>query len=91
MVLRETPDEFAIQFSYQLHGPVVNQTGLTGKYDIAMNWDARGPGEKIPEGDERGPDLIQAVKEQLGLTLREEKIPVDTILIDHAEHVPTEN
>ena len=87
----ETPDEFAIQLSYQLHGPVVNQTGLTGKYDIAMNWDARGPGEKIPEGDERGPDLIQAVKEQLGLTLREEKVPVDTILIDHAEHVPAEN
>ena len=52
---------------------------------------ARGPGEKIPEGDERGPDPIQAVKEQLGLTLREDKIPVDTILIDHAEHVPTEN
>jgi hypothetical protein len=45
----------------QLHGPVMNQTGLTGKYDIALNRDARGPGEKVPEGDERGPDLIQTI------------------------------
>ena len=84
----ETLEHFALQLSYQLHGAVIDQTGLSGRYDLAVNWDAR---QKVPEDEERGPDLVQAVKESLGLQLREEKVPVDVIVIDHAEHTPVEN
>jgi len=38
-----------------------------------------------------GPTLIGAVQEQLGLKLEQKKGPVDIIVIDHIEKVPTEN
>jgi uncharacterized protein (TIGR03435 family) len=37
------------------------------------------------------PDIFQAIKDQLGLTLEAKKGPVELIVIDHIEKVPTEN
>jgi uncharacterized protein (TIGR03435 family) len=85
---KETVAHFGEQLSYQLHAPVNDETGLTGKYDFDLFWDMR---EKIPEGDERGPDLIQAVREQLGLAFEQKKVSISVIVIDHAERTPTEN
>ena len=46
-----------------------------------------------PAGDNQdaAPTLIVAVQEQLGLKLESKKGPVDILVIDHAEKVPTEN
>jgi uncharacterized protein (TIGR03435 family) len=69
---------------------VTDETGLTGKYDVTMNWtpDA-GPG---PGADVAGPpDLFAAIEQQLGLKLLAKKVDRDTIVIDRAEKVPTEN
>ena len=82
-----TLEAFALQLSGQLNAPVVNQTGLKGKYDIDLYWDA---GQHEP-GEDRGPDLIQAIKEQLGLNLEKTKGPIEVLVIDHAERVPAEN
>ena len=43
-----------------------------------------------PDGDS-GPTLIGAIQEQLGLRLEQKKGPVDIVVIDHMEKVPTEN
>ncbi len=66
-------------------GPVVDKTGLTGIYDIRLNF--------APEGvtDSPLPSVFTAVQEQLGLKLEPTKVPVQMLVIDHVEKVPTEN
>jgi uncharacterized protein (TIGR03435 family) len=86
----------ANQLSNQLHGPMTDATGLTGKYDIDIYWSADtglradAPGAD-PARDPSGPTLQQAVQEQLGLRVESKKGPVDFLVVDHAEKVPTEN
>jgi uncharacterized protein (TIGR03435 family) len=52
-----------------------------------------GGGMPAPAGEpqEGGPTLMTAVQEQLGLKLESRKGPVEILVIDHAEKVPTEN
>jgi uncharacterized protein (TIGR03435 family) len=48
--------------------------------------------EKIAEGARAvGPNLFTALEKQLGLKLQRGKRPVDFLVIDHADKVPTEN
>lgn len=51
---------------------------------------AGGPTASLPEG-ESGPAMFSALQEQLGLKLEPKKGPVDIIVVDHIEKVPTEN
>jgi len=69
----------------QLHSPVNNDTGLTGKYDFELFWITQ------PGAGDNGPDLVGAVQEQLGLKLERRKAPVDVVVIDRAEKTPTAN
>jgi uncharacterized protein (TIGR03435 family) len=75
--------------SVQLGAPVKDDTGLQGKYDIALSWLTSAPGAE-PDSD-AGPDLFAAVQDQLGLRLEKKKGPVEILVIDHAEKVPTAN
>jgi len=73
--------------------PVVDKTGLTGKYDFVLEWTpdlgAAGPdGANSPEPS--GPTIFTALQEQLGLRLEAQKGPVENIVIDRAEK-PSEN
>lgn len=45
----------------------------------------------IPTALESGPTLQQALQDQLGLRLESKKGPVDVIVVEHAEKLPTEN
>ncbi len=83
----ETMDRFAVYLSAQLHTPVSNATGLTGKYDFTLRWVSDG----TPSTDETGPNLFRAVQEQLGLRLESKKGTVDFLVVDRAEKTPTEN
>jgi uncharacterized protein (TIGR03435 family) len=73
---------------------VVDQTGLTGRYTVALQWtplDATNAAAGAPSPpDASGPSIFTAVKEQLGLELRPIKGPIDTMVIDRAE-LPTAN
>lgn len=73
---------------------VVDQTGLTGYYTIALDWvpvDTRIPSSGEPSAAETGgPSIFTAVKEQAGLELKPVKGALDTIVIDHVE-MPAEN
>jgi uncharacterized protein (TIGR03435 family) len=78
--------------------PVVNKTGLTGRYDLTLKWtpddvEPSGPrpgGDAPPPPDPSGPSLFTAIQEQLGLKLDPQKAPMDVLLIQHVEH-PSEN
>jgi uncharacterized protein (TIGR03435 family) len=76
---------------------VVDKTGLTGKYDVEVEWtfdesivmqlppDAQKP---VPDGS--GPSIFTALQEQLGLKLESQKGPVEVFVVDRAEK-PSEN
>lgn len=70
-----------------LDRPVVDQTGLTGRYNMQLQFTRGDPAalgmSQIP--DNAPPNLFTAVQEQLGLKLEATKAPVDVMVIDHVE------
>lgn len=72
--------------------PVVDQTGLTGRYDFTLRWTPDVPASKTDQTDPHAqwPSLFTAINEQLGLKLTPEKLPIDIIVVDSVE-MPTEN
>lgn len=86
-------DDLAQQLSRQLGTPVVNKTGLQGRYDFNLNWsDHRGTSaENDPSAaNPSAPSLITAVQEQLGLKLEPHNAPTQVLVIDRIEK-PAEN
>jgi bla regulator protein blaR1 len=86
----QTLDSFAQMPFFGLDSPVVNKTGLTGKYDFTLDWARDQDGPPDAQVDAEAPGLFTAIEEQLGLKLVAAKGPVDVIVIDHIE-LPTEN
>ena len=88
---------FARMLAGQLHGPVIDATGLKAKYDFVVSWSF---GENSPPaggslepavGEPYLPALISAVQSQLGLKLEEKKGQADVLVVDHMEKAPTAN
>lgn len=75
----------ANQMSYEYHGidrPVINRTGLTGKYDFVLDFSP----SNNPSGVEgSGPTFLEALREQLGLKLVSQTGLVDVVVVDHIE------
>ena len=85
------------QISGEIRGPVVDRTGLTGLFDIMLEYaserrplQAAAPNAPSPTADVVPPTLRAALQEQLGLKLETEKGPLEVLVIDSAER-PTEN
>ena len=73
---------------------VVDKTGLTGHFDIKLEWTPT-EGERNYTFDDRpldggGSSIFTALQEQLGLKLEAGKGPVEVFVIDHVER-PSEN
>lgn len=91
---------FADLISRFVDHPVVDQTGVSDGFDFKLDFamDPRllmvpGMAAKPPEpapGDQDLPSLFTAVQ-TLGLRLEARKEPMDIIVIDHADKIPTEN
>ena len=67
---------------------VVDKTGLKGYFEFKLDWT---PDDGIKSDDSGGPSLFSAVQEQLGLKLESQKGPLDVLVVDHAEKMPTDN
>jgi uncharacterized protein (TIGR03435 family) len=66
-------------------GPVVDKTGIQGSYDFKLSYaPANDPNSSLPS-------LFTALPEQLGLKLEFQKVPVEMLVIDHVDKIPTEN
>ncbi len=65
--------------------PVVDRTGLSGSYDIDFDYNPK------PEQEQKLPPLDVALKQATGLLLKSQRVPVETLVIDSAGKVPTEN
>jgi uncharacterized protein (TIGR03435 family) len=74
----------AVYLERQLRRPVVDRTGLPGRYTFQVEWTPdSGPCSETGSSD--GPSLFTALQEKLGLKLESTKGPVDVIVVDHAE------
>jgi uncharacterized protein (TIGR03435 family) len=67
--------------------PVVDCTGLQGRYNFTFKFDAGPEGREPPWYNP--PALFTAI-ERLGLKLEARRVPVDRLVVDHVER-PTEN
>ena len=72
--------------------PVIDKTGLDGRYDIHLEYAASGSPQTAGSAfsDPAGASIFTAIQEQLGLKLTAEKGAVPVLVIDHLEK-PTEN
>jgi uncharacterized protein (TIGR03435 family) len=72
-----------------LDRPVVDKTGLTGRYDFDLDWapDETQFGGEVPvaPADAQAPPFFTAIEQQLGLRLEAMRGMVDALVIDRAE------
>jgi uncharacterized protein (TIGR03435 family) len=89
-----TLDQLTMFLSAPLRAPVIDQTGLKGRYDFEFDLTSFGVNGPPPPG-EAPPDpvavLQAALPKQLGLKLEAKKMPVEMFVIDHIEKLPVEN
>jgi bla regulator protein BlaR1 len=97
-----TLDEFSKMLLAFLDRPVIDRTGITGRFDIRVEFSRDGTkiagipliqpnGDRSPASDPSGPaSIFTALQEQLGLRLESGKGAVETLVIDHIER-PSEN
>jgi uncharacterized protein (TIGR03435 family) len=84
---RVSMGEFTGALADMLERPVVDKTGLTAVYDLKLEWT---PG-LTAEASEPGLSLFTALRDQLGLSLRTQKVSVDVVIVDRVEKAPTDN
>jgi uncharacterized protein (TIGR03435 family) len=81
---------FANILAAHLDDTVVDKTGLSGSYDFKLEFTPEHVGQGAKDGHEaapnlEGPSLFTALREQLGLELRRQTVPVELLVIDHIE------
>jgi uncharacterized protein (TIGR03435 family) len=89
-VLNTSIAQLADRISGSMGAPVVDMTGLKDRYNFNLDM------SRYIQGGTLNPEdiptiLSQAVQEQLGLRLTPKKLPVEILVIDHVEAVPTAN
>ncbi len=82
---RSSMAQIAAAFRAPLGVDVADKTGLTGTYDVTLYFNPGGTIED-PAGNFKA-----TVERELGLRLEKAKVPMDVLVIDHIEKVPTEN
>jgi uncharacterized protein (TIGR03435 family) len=66
-------------------GPVIDKTGIDGNYEFDLRY------ELYDGDDSKLPSFFVALQEKYGLKLEPTKVPLDTLVIEHVDTIPTEN
>jgi uncharacterized protein (TIGR03435 family) len=80
-----TIDDFANLISGSLHFPVIDRTGLSGRFNFVLDLSS------YPAGSEREYHFSRAIPEQLGFKVERLKLAIEMLVVDSGEKVPTEN
>lgn len=91
---RVTMKDFAEKVSEPLHRPVIDETGLRGKFEIKIDVAAymQSSGDSPGDGQiDVMSVLFNALQQQLGVKLESKKATVNILTVDHIERQPTEN
>lgn len=83
-----TMGDFVLDLMFYVDRPVVDQTGLNGRYDFTLKWTF--DDSKAPTDGSAAPSLFTAVQEQMGLKLEPVKASVDVLVVDGVQR-PGEN
>jgi len=81
----------SLSWFQQIDRAVVDMTGLSGTFDITVDYVPFAPGPGVRGADATGADqslpstIFTALQEQLGLKLEPQTGPVDVLVIDHVE------
>jgi uncharacterized protein (TIGR03435 family) len=90
----QTGADIASMLENHIGHPVIDKTGLKGVYDYTFDVAADGPvqinGPAAPAETDIG-DVLGAVVRQLGLKLEGKKGPVDVLVVDRFNKMPSEN
>jgi uncharacterized protein (TIGR03435 family) len=76
-----------------LDRPVIDRTGLSGRYDFQLDWkpdETQFDGALQPNANSTYPDFYAALQQQLGLRLESTRAAVEVLVIDRLER-PTAN
>jgi uncharacterized protein (TIGR03435 family) len=71
--------------------PVVDQTGLTDRYDFRLAYSLDLTNTDLPAAPSALPNLFTAIQQQLGLQLIHKKVAFDVLVIDQLDPQPTSN
>ena len=80
-----TLNDIAASITSVIDKPVLNQTTIQGSYDIDVTYAP----DETP--DSNLPSLFTALEEATGLRLTPQKVPVEVLIIDSVDPVPTPN
>ena len=84
---------FADRLSQVLDRPVIDMTGLPGIFTFSLEFapdrPLTAPGEET--ASPTAPSLFTAMQQTLGLRLEARRGPVEVLVVDRADRVPTEN
>ena len=84
----------AMELGRQVDRPVVDMTGVNGVFNFTLNWtpeESQAAKQETKLDADTYPPLLTALQEQLGLKLELKKAPLEVLVIDHIEKLPTEN
>lgn len=88
---------WGLNFAGENARPIVDKTGLAGRYDFTVNFspenfyvappetDSAGSQPQLATPNPTGPNLFRALQDTLGLSLQKGKGPVPVIVIDRVE------
>ena len=79
--------DLALILQFHVDRPVVDQTGLKGRYDFKLQWTMDDAQTTAPDA---APGLFTAIQDQIGLKLERVTAPADVLVIDKVER-PGEN
>jgi uncharacterized protein (TIGR03435 family) len=91
--------QLALKLAEVLHQPVLDATGVAGRFNLKLVWTPDDMQAKPPSADQRagntldsgaGPSIFAALQEQLGLKLEPGKVLAEVLVIDSAQK-PSEN
>lgn len=89
--LRNTSlSQFADRISSSMGATVVDRTGLKDRYNFTLDISRFIPGD-APNPEDLPAILSEAVRDQLGLRLAPQKLPLEILIIDRVDPIPTAN
>lgn len=85
-----TISQFAMKLAEALREPVLDTTGVEGRFDFRLDWTPdetglrRAAADLPAAGTTEYPDIFTALQQQIGLKLEAGRIPAEVLVIDSA-------